>query len=67
MLAAQEDGGSVFMTASKSKKSLHNFSNRHNRASYASLTQNLPGQSQINQIIQDKIDNVLEQPKMKLL
>ena len=31
MLAAQEDGGSMFMTASKSKKSLHNLNNRHNR------------------------------------
>ena len=31
MLAAQEDGGSMFLTANKSKKSLHNFNNRHNR------------------------------------
>ena len=60
-LMTQNDSNSMFLTASRSKKSLHTMSKMHEvRQSYASLTKDLPGQHQINQVIQDKIDNVLD-------
>ena len=51
-LMTQNDTNSMFLTASKSKKSLQTLSKMHEvRQSYASLTKDLPGQYQINQVI----------------
>lgn len=71
MLAASEQPGSLFLTANASKGSLHRGKSQsqfaEDRQSYASIARSAAGQNQINQVIQDKIDNVLEQPRSKVV
>ena len=67
MLLQQDDRNSMFLTSNHSRKSLgFNRSNLNTgRESYASLAKAAQGQTQINQAIQEKIDNILEQPRRK--